>query len=618
MIRRELIKFAGGAATGLAFTPLPWRLLGDSAIWTQNWSWMPRTPRGEVGEKEANCTLCPAGCAVKVRTCGGTPIGVWPRGEAMCPAGIAGHTLPWHPLRLRQCLNRGRVSSLEEALEASRAAAEGGLAVLDMLPGRTASLLHRVHLSGIANARYIPAPQAEGGTARAMARLAADPVQLSAELGRAKTVLSVSTPLLDGWAAPRRTAANRGFTLWQAESWRSRTMDLADSRLLIRPGSETALLLGLARQFLQTAGVERRARLLQGFDQLQAAIVHAAPAETAERTGLSEDRIAALADALLRERPSLVVADGDPLGGPLPEDARLAAAAVNVLLGAEAFSTRREPPVPKPWRCLECTPLEQVDDHAIGLLIIDEPAPGLALPWAAIAPKLKPEGALVVALTWNRASYARRADWLVPVPVYLESAADAPPPPDTGSWRMAVSPAVLNPPEGAIAAADFVARLAGAEPDSAARLEERQKLAGEEELEAAPAPAFTRILPAGTDGAQLAAAAAVNLEGPPVAAHGWRQASVSPLLGKLWQEWDLRPAPGAVTGHPETLRRLGWHADLAARLESEAGQMQVLLDADPAAPSGIIALSAGPAYAQICEAAPNGAWRLKNPKVVRS
>ncbi len=105
MIRRELFKFAGGAATGIAFTPLPWRLLGDSAIWSQNWSWMPRTPRGEVDEKEANCTLCPAGCAVKLRTCGGVPTGVWPRGEAMCPAGLAGHTLPWHPLRLRQCLH---------------------------------------------------------------------------------------------------------------------------------------------------------------------------------------------------------------------------------------------------------------------------------------------------------------------------------------------------------------------------------------------------------------------------------------------------------------------------------------------------------------------------------
>lgn len=586
MIRRDLIKFAGGAATGFAFTPLPWRLLGDTAIWTQNWAWMPRVPRGEIAESEAYCTLCQAGCAVKVRTCGGTPTGVWPRGEAMCPAGLAGHTLPWHPLRLRQCLNRGKVSSLDHALDAARTGAGGGVAVLDLLPGRTASLLHRVYLARMKNARYIPAPQPEGGTARAMARLTSTPATLSAELKRARTVLSVSTPLLDGWSAPRRTAADRGFVLWQAESWRSRTMDLADSQLLIRPGSETALLLGLARQLLEAPEFGRRAGSLEGFGELRAAVGDCDLARTAERCGLSEERIAALAAALAARGPSLVIADGDPFGGPLPEDTRMAAAALNVLLGGETFSTRREAPAPPSWTCIDSTPLEQIGNQSIGLLLIDEPAPGLALPWAAIAPKLKPEGALVVALTWNRASYARRADWLVPVPVYLEYAADAPPAPDTGSWRMAVSPAVLKPPDGAIAAADFVARLAGAEPDSAARFEERRKLAGEAEMEAAAAPRFTRILPDGVSGARLANAALTNLREQSVAVCGWRQASVSPLLGKLWQEWDLRSAPGAVAGDPQAIGGIGWHA--------------------------------GPAYAQICEVAPNGQWRLKNPKVVRS
>lgn len=618
MIRRELIKFAGGAATGIAFTPLPWRLLGDTAIWTQNWSWMPRTPRGETGETESNCTLCPAGCPVKLRTCAGTPVGVWPRGEAMCPAGFAGHTLPWHPLRLRQCMRLGRADSTQQALAAARSAASGGVAVLDLLPGRTASLLHRLHLSAIAGARYIPAPLPEGGTARALARLAAAPVGLALELASAKTVLSVSTPLLDGWAAPRHTVAGRGFTLWQAASWRSRSMDLADSSLLIRPGSETALLLGLARQLLASAEIERRARSLQGFGQFRAAIAHSSLAETAERTGLREDRIAALASALEQHAPSLVVADGDPLGGPLPEDTRIAAAALNVLLGARAVSTRREPPVPSGWNSIAPTPLDQVENGSIGLLVIDEPAPGLALPWSLIAPKLKPHGALVIALTWNRASFARYAHWLVPVPVYLEIEADAPPACDTGSSRFAVSPAILKPPRDAIAAADFVASLAGAEPDYAARLEQRRKLAGDATLEAAPAPAFAAILPPETIGAALAASAAANPSGPPLAAHGWRQASVSPLLGKLWQEWDLRPAPGTAAAHPDLLSGLGWHAGPRARLESESGNLPVLLETGPAAPRSVVSVSAGPAYTQICAADPSGAWLPKNPKVVRS
>jgi len=618
MIRRELIKFAGGAATGIAFTPLPWRLLGDSAIWTQNWSWMPRTPRGEIGEKEAHCTLCPAGCAVRLRTCGGVPTGVWPRGEAMCPAGLAAHTLPWHPLRLRQCLHQGNPSHPDQALDAARTAMSGGVAVLDLLPGRTASLLHRLNLAGIPNARYIPAPMPEGGTARAMAGLLSTPADLAIELDRAKTVLSVSTPVLDGWAAPRRSGADRGFKLWQAESWHSRSVDLADTRLIINPGSETALLLGLGRLLLDSPQVQRRIQALAGFDQYKGATARCTLSETAARTGLTQDRLAELAAALQQNGPAVVLADGDPLGGPLPSDTRSAAAAINAMLGSDLFTKRQQSPVPPAWRGVEPTPLDSVANRSIGLLIIDEPAPGLALPWSAIAPKLKSDGALVIAMTWNRASYSQRAHWLVPVPVYLEHAMDAPPAHDTGAARLALSPALVTPPSGVIAAADFVARLAGAEPDSAARLEERAKLAGATAIAAAPAPQPVRLLPAGIDVTRLASAAESILQGPQFAAHGWRLASVSPLLGKLWQESDLRPAPGLAAGHPDSLRSLGWQAGPLARIESSAGQLPVRIEADDNAARGVVPLSAGPAYTQICDSPPDGAWRLKNPKVVRS
>ncbi len=474
-----------------------------------------------------------------------------------------------------------------------------------------------MHLAGIPNARYIPAPMPEGGTARAMADLFSTPGDLTVELDRAKTVLSVSTPLLDGWAAPRRTGPDRGFSLWQVDSWRSRTADLADHRLLVQPGSETALLLGLGRILLQSPAVERRVRDLPGYAQYKTAVANFGPAETSARTGLKPDQLSTLAAALL-ENTSVVVADGDPLGGPLPSATRIAAAALNALLGAQAFSTRRHPPVPASWQGIDSTPLDSVPNQSVGLLIIDEPSPGLALPWSAIAPKLKPEGAVVIALTWNRASYAQRANWLVPVPVYLEHPIDAPPANDTGSARFALSPALIPPPTGSIAAADFVARLAGAVPDSAARIQERAKLAGTSELPAAPAPPLARLLPSGLDGTRLAASAESTLQGPHFAAHGWRLASVSPLLGKLWQEWDLRPAPGLAAGHPDSLHSLGWQSGPLARIESGAGQMPVLIEPDTHAPPGVVPLSAGPAYAQICETSPDGAWRLKNPKVVRS
>jgi hypothetical protein len=451
-----------------------------------------------------------------------------------------------------------------------------------------------------------------------MASLLASPADLAIELDRAKTVLSVSTPLLDGWAAPRLTGPDRGFKLWQVESWHSRSADLADTRLIVNPGSETALLLGLGRLLMQSPQIQRRVQTLAGFDQYQAATVRCTLSETAARTGLTQERLSELAAALQQNGPAVVIADGDPLGGPLPSDTRIAAAALNAILGGDLFTKRQQSPTPPAWRAIEPSPLESIPNRSIGLLIIDEPSPGLALPWSAVAPKLKPEGALVIALTWNRASYSQRAHWLVPVPVYLEHAMDAPPAHDTGAARLALSPALLSPPAGSIAAADFVARLAGDEPDSAARLEERAKLAGATAIAPVAAPQLARILPSGVDAARLSIAAESTSQRPQFAAHGWRLASVSPLLGKLWQESDLRPAPGLAAGHPASLRSLGWQTGPLARIESDAGQLPVRIEADDTAPRGVVPLSAGPAYTQICDSSPDGAWRLNNPKVVRS
>ncbi len=203
MIRRELIKLAGGAVTGLAFTPVPWRVLGDTAMWSQNWSWMPRVPRGPVTGQAGNCTLCPAGCDATVRCAGTIPIGLWPRESAMCPAGLAAHTFAHHPLRLTACLHRGQAATVEAALGAAKAkAAEGGVAVLDLLPGRTASLVHRMQVAAWKDSYYLEAPQAEGSTAEAVSALipAAAPRSVDSRSGSWKRGAAVRrTWPITGW-----------------------------------------------------------------------------------------------------------------------------------------------------------------------------------------------------------------------------------------------------------------------------------------------------------------------------------------------------------------------------------------------------------------------------------
>src|SRR6266545_227343 len=104
--RRGLLQFAGGVTAGALITPAPWRLLRDTAMWSQNWSWIPRPPRGEIRARFTNCSLCPEACAVKARCVGGQPVSLMGCADgtgtrpALCVAGLAGHHLPYHPARL--------------------------------------------------------------------------------------------------------------------------------------------------------------------------------------------------------------------------------------------------------------------------------------------------------------------------------------------------------------------------------------------------------------------------------------------------------------------------------------------------------------------------------------
>ena len=106
--RREIMMFAGGSAVGVLFTPAPWRLITDSALWSENWPGIPAPARGEIRARFTNCSLCTAGCAVRARCVGDQPVqlsgvGGHPLSRgALCPFGIVGHHLPYLPARVKE------------------------------------------------------------------------------------------------------------------------------------------------------------------------------------------------------------------------------------------------------------------------------------------------------------------------------------------------------------------------------------------------------------------------------------------------------------------------------------------------------------------------------------
>ena len=103
--RRDVLWGLGGGLAGAALTPVPWKLLDDTSIWTQRRHALPVPPRGPVTFRASACTLCPAGCALQVRCVGPRPVAVrgearHPLGGGACAIGLTLHHLAYHPLRL--------------------------------------------------------------------------------------------------------------------------------------------------------------------------------------------------------------------------------------------------------------------------------------------------------------------------------------------------------------------------------------------------------------------------------------------------------------------------------------------------------------------------------------
>jgi anaerobic selenocysteine-containing dehydrogenase len=570
--RRELFQFVGGSAMGLLLTPAPWRLITDAALWSENWPGIPRPARGEIRTRFTHCGLCAAGCAVRARCVGEQPVSLAGVDGGLCPFGVTGHHLPYHPERLKQGNPRDASAAMVRAMASATPARR--IAVLDLQPGRTASWTYRRALAAIPHGVY----------------LAPEEPACAVNLEGARAVLSLGAPLLDGWAqASRMLAARPNFRLIQAEAVESRTAALADEWLAVQAGTEEAL--------------------------GRAAAGEITPQKAAEITGLAAGQIEQVVRALQEQGPALIVApemNADVL-------------AWNLRLGAwgKTVLPRREAPVPKAWhKAAPVTRLAAVENGSLAALLIDESVPGAHLPWAAIQPKLARD-AVVVVFAWSRAGCARHATRVLPTPAYPEAAGDLPPAIDEPVAQFRLTVPLVVPPGSVTDPAAFVSALAGldakdalAERAAAIHAAGRGSLRTYADGQSTPlknlkAEDFWKALNAGGcwTGAQEdcgkaprpaeTAAPAPDAdalwpfrlvtEGSPAAT------LVAPLMAKLSQESRLRLGPGRAAMHP----RAGFEEGARVALETAYGRLPVTVTLDESVAPGAVLLADSPEIADI-------------------
>jgi hypothetical protein len=514
---------------------------------------------------------------------------------ALCPFGLTGHHLPYHPERLKQGpANEADAAAGAIAGAIAKCAPGERIAVLDLLPGRTASWTYRRAMAAVKNGVYVTAARPLGGAA--------------VNLAAARTVLSIGVPVLEGWGTPGNVlAARAGFRLIQAEPLESRTAALADLWLRIKPGSGRALALGL------TALLEGKAGQLT-------------PAQAAAETGLAESQIVDLSGELAHNGPALVLAGDD-----LPE-----ALALNCLTGAwgEALIARAEAPVPDSWK--KAAPLAgfaSVPDGSIRALLIDESVPGDYIPWNAIAPKLVPDNPVVVAFAWSRDGYGRHAQFTLPAAVYPEMTGDAPAAIDSPAAAFRISTPLVPAPAGMVDPAGFIASAAGI--DASAALRERADAihkagrgtlftyadAKSTPVKEVKAEDFWKALneggcwidAAGKPSAPVVEQASWASTPPPtessdlplvVALSDVRGATglVSPLMSKLYQESNLRLGRNCAALDPASALACGVGEGAHAMLQTALGQCPIEVTVSPSVPPGVVEVGASPEILDICGA----------------
>jgi Molybdopterin oxidoreductase/Molybdopterin oxidoreductase Fe4S4 domain len=444
--RRDLFMGGAGLTAGLLFTPVPWKLLGDISIWTQNWPWIPQPARGPVEMKQSCCTLCPSGCGIRVRMAAGWPVGVSgvstdPRTKgALCPLAFAAHQLNWHPHRLRAVRHRGRVSSWSEAQAAlERACSEGRVAFLDGRPGRAASSVLETFAANH-NGRYRLALGPETQALAPYSEWSGVPATaLGYDLENVKTIVSFGVPLLDGWGTPGRFTrlwsakaagqTNPELRLIQIEPTLSHTAARARRWIAIREGSQAELAAGLAHVLLDE-------HLVAAKGPLPLAPLE----EAAAQTGLSTEVIRELARTIVEQQPTLVITP----------DSNPAVAALNVLLSAVGARggivvRKKGPPAP--------VALES-DTSPYRAIVIDS-----TVPWDFV-PRTDAEVFRFAA--WEGGI---EPDWLLPSPGFLEELTDIPTAPTAAVESYAVAANLTAQPEETKTLAQMLANIDATLPD---------------------------------------------------------------------------------------------------------------------------------------------------------
>ncbi|MDL2316512.1 molybdopterin-dependent oxidoreductase [Desulfovibrio sp. OttesenSCG-928-A18] len=352
--RRGFMKFVAGAGLGVMATPIPWKLLDDAAIWTQNWSWIPRNVKGETSYTYAVSKMCPSCVPMKVRMVGGRPVRVLPvdghpLGGGVSSIAVAEVQMMFSPGRVKRPLYRAADGAFRELSWAEavtllqqklQAAGSSTAFISGDENGSTNDVLSAfARALGAGDIFLMPS---EAQCAARAAELMGIPAQLGYDLENSDYVLAIGANLLESWGPVirnrrifrdgRPVAGKKELparlNIAYAGAVQNNTAAVARPWLPVYPGTEGILALGIANMLI-AKGCSFDSPDFSEFKLLAAKYN---PEVTAKETGVDLKKLEAVVKALMAAKAPLVIVGSEFSQGSGAAPV-MAGFALNALLG---------------------------------------------------------------------------------------------------------------------------------------------------------------------------------------------------------------------------------------------------------------------------------------------
>ena len=422
------------------------------------------------------CRECPGGCGVlaksregRVVKLEGNPDHPVNRG-ALCPRGQASLLGTYDPDRIpaprvregsawRTVAVADAQKLLVEKLAAARQAGPGRIAMLTQLETGTLGRLFDEWLKAVGGRPRVAyeAFAHEDLRAANVATFGLDVVPYHA-FEDARTILSLGADFLETWISPvgyaagfRRARALRDrerAAFIHVEPRYSMTAANADEWVPNAPGTEGAIALALLRLVLESG--QHPALPAREAEALTAVARTVEVDGVAKQSGVPAAKLRAIASALARGAPSLVLAGGVAQGGAGGTEAAIAVNLLNYALGNVGRTVRFGPnaAIGRASRYADVLALTRaMAQGEISVLIVKDTNPAFTLPARAGFAEALAKVPFVVSLSSHLDETAARAHLIVPDLTPLESWGDYSP--REGVWTL------MQPAMGAVPAVEF-------------------------------------------------------------------------------------------------------------------------------------------------------------------